>query len=58
MSGFGRGGEGRPHALPRPRVPSALLNLGCVGYGIRFAPRVTTVIVPALSGVALPGAKS
>ena len=57
MSGGGRGGEGRPHALPRPWVPSAF-ELETRGYGIRFAPRVTTVIVPALSGVALPGAKS
>ena len=58
MTGGGRGGEGRPHALPRPWLPAAPLNLGRVGYGIRFAPRATTVIVPALSGVALPGAKS
>jgi len=57
MSGCGRGGEGRPHASPRPWVPSALSS-ETRGYGIRFTPRVTTVIVPALSGVALPGAKS
>ena len=54
MNGCGRGGEGRPRALPRHWIPSPF---GCgAGYGIRFAPRVTTVIVPALSGLALPGA--
>ena len=59
MSGFVSGGDGRRRALPRHWVPSAFISLGPRrGYGIRFAPRVTTWIVPALSGVALPGAKS
>ena len=58
MSGGGRGGKGRPHALTRPWIPAALLTVKRGGYGIRLAPRATTRIVPALSGVALPGAKS
>jgi hypothetical protein len=46
-------------APPPPPLSTAAFPISWgAGYGIWWAPRLTTLIVPALSGVELPGAKS
>jgi hypothetical protein len=51
-------GDGAPCPATGYRRRLVAWLAGWPGYGVRFAPRVTTLMVPALSGVALPGAKS
>jgi len=55
MSGCGSGGEGGRTPLPATGYRRSPYLEG-LGYGIRCGPRATTLMVPALSGVALPGA--